>query len=246
MTIRALTLFSSIILLFSGVACADEASIRSEIIKKYPKAHVESVTRTSYLGLYEVVVDGQLFYTDEDFNYLIDGSIIETKSMTNVTAARQRDLEELKLRKLAFPFEQLPFELAIKKVKGDGSRKFAVFSDPDCPYCKRLERDLVKVDNVTIYVFLYPLVELHPKAPDVARAIWCSGERVKAWDEYMLKGVAPKAAGTCANPVDKLVEFGKSKQITGTPTIFFADGKRVPGAIPVDQIEDNLAKAQTR
>ncbi|HZF22335.1 MAG TPA: DsbC family protein [Burkholderiales bacterium] len=246
MTIRALTLFSSIILLFSGVACADEASIRSEIIKKFPKAHVESVTKTSHLGLYEVVVDGQLFYTDEDFNYLIDGSIIETKSMTNVTAARQRDLEELKLRKLAFPFEQLPFELAIKKVKGDGSRKFAVFSDPDCPYCKRLERDLVKVDNVTIYVFLYPLVELHPKAPDVARAIWCSGERVKAWDEYMLKGVVPKAAGTCANPVDKLVEFGKSKQITGTPTIFFADGKRVPGAIPVDQIEDNLAKAQTR
>ena len=246
MTIRALTLFSSIILLFSGVACADEASIRSEIIKKFPKAHVESVTKTSHLGLYEVVVDGQLFYTDEDFNYLIDGSIIETKSMTNVTAARQRDLEELKLKKLAFPFEQLPFELAIKKVKGDGSRKFAVFSDPDCPYCKRLERDLVKVDNVTIYVFLYPLAELHPKAPDVARAIWCSGERVKAWDEYMLKGVVPKAAGTCANPVDKLVEFGKSKQITGTPTIFFADGKRVPGAIPVDQIEDNLAKAQTR
>jgi thiol:disulfide interchange protein DsbC len=246
MTIRALTLFSSIILLFSGVACADEASIRSEIIKKFPKAYVESVTKTSHLGLYEVVVDGQLFYTDEDFNYLIDGSIIETKSMTNVTAARQRDLEELKLKKLAFPFEQLPFELAIKKVKGDGSRKFAVFSDPDCPYCKRLERDLVKVDNVTIYVFLYPLVELHPKAPDVARAIWCSGERVKAWDEYMLKGVVPKAAGTCANPVDKLVEFGKSKQITGTPTIFFADGKRVPGAIPVDQIEDNLAKAQTR
>jgi thiol:disulfide interchange protein DsbC len=246
MTIRALTLFSSIILLFSGVACADEASIRSEIIKKFPKAHVESVTKTSHLGLYEVVVDGQLFYTDEDFNYLIDGSIIETKSMTNVTAARQRDLEELKLKKLAFPFENLPFELAIKKVKGDGSRKFAVFSDPDCPYCKRLERDLVKVDNVTIYVFLYPLVELHPKAPDVARAIWCSGERVKAWDEYMLKGVVPKAAGTCANPVDKLVEFGKSKQITGTPTIFFADGKRVPGAIPVDQIEDNLAKAQTR
>jgi thiol:disulfide interchange protein DsbC len=246
MTIRALTLFSSIILLFSGVACADDASIRSAIIKKFPKAHVESVTKTSYLGLYEVVVDGQLFYADEDFNYLIDGSIIETKSMTNVTAARQRDLEELKLKKLAFPFENLPFELAIKKVKGDGSRKFAVFSDPDCPYCKRLERDLVKVDNVTIYVFLYPLVELHPKAPDVARAIWCSGERVKAWDEYMLKGVVPKAAGTCANPVDKLVEFGKSKQISGTPTIFFADGKRVPGAIPVDQIEDNLGKAQTR
>jgi len=204
MIIRALTVLTSALLLLSAVARADEASIRSGIAKKFPKATVESVTKTPHLGLYELVIDGQLIYADEDFNYLIDGSIIETKSMTNVTAARQRDLEELKLRKLAFPFEQLPFELAIKKVKGDGSRKFAVFSDPDCPYCKRLERDLVKVDNVTIYVFLYPLVELHPKAPDVARAIWCSGERVKAWDEYMLKGVVPKAAGTCANPVDKL------------------------------------------
>ena len=246
MIIRALTVLTFALLLLSGVALGDEASIRAGMAKKFPKANVESVTRTSHLGLYEVVVDGQLVYTDEDFNYLIDGSIIDTKSMTNVTAARQRDLEELKLKKLAFPFENLPFELAIKKVKGDGSRKFAVFSDPDCPYCRRLERDLVKVDNVTIYVFLYPLAELHPKAPEVARAIWCSGERVKAWDEYMLKGVVPKAAGTCVNPVDTLVEFGKSKQISGTPTIFFADGKRVPGAIPADQIEDYLAKAQTR
>ncbi|MEK6211946.1 MAG: DsbC family protein [Pseudomonadota bacterium] len=246
MIIRALTVLLSTLLLISGIACADEAAIRSEIAKKFPKANVESVTKTTHLGLYEVVVDGQMFYADENFSYLIDGSIIDTNSMTNVTAARQRDLEELKLRKLAFPFEQLPFEMAIKKVKGDGSRKIAVFSDPDCPYCKRLERDLVKVDNVTIYIFLYPLVELHPKAPEVSRAIWCSGDRVKAWDEYMLKGVAPKAAGTCANPVDKLVEFGKSKRITGTPTIFFADGKRVPGAIPVDQIEEILAKAQTR
>jgi thiol:disulfide interchange protein DsbC len=246
MTIRALNVFSSIVLLFSGIACADEASIRSEIAKKFPKANVESVTKTPHLGLYEVVVDGQMFYADEAFNYLIDGSIIDTNTMTNVTAARQRDLEESKLKKLAFPFEQLPFELAIKKVKGDGSRKIAVFSDPDCPFCKRLERDMEKVTDVTIYLFLYPIEQLHPKAPAVSRAIWCSGDRVKAWDEYMLKGVAPKAAGTCTNPVDKLVEFGKSKRISGTPTLFFADGKRIPGAIPVDQIEDHLAKAQPR
>ena len=142
MTIRALTLFSTLVLLLSGVACADEASIRSEIAKKFPKANVDSVTKTPHLGLFEVVVDGQLFYADEDFKYLIDGSIIDTNGMTNVTAARQRDLEELKLKKLAFPFEQLPLDLAIKKVKGDGSRKIAVFSDPDCPFCKRLERDL--------------------------------------------------------------------------------------------------------
>ncbi len=246
MTIRTLTVFSSIVLLLSGVACADEASIRSEIAKKFPKASLDSVTKTPHLGLYEVVVDGQMFYADENFNYLIDGSIIDTKSMTNVTAARQRELEEVKLRKLAFPFEQLPFDMAIKKVKGDGSRKIAVFSDPDCPYCKRLERDLEKVTDVTIYLFLFPIEQLHPKAPAVSRAIWCSSDPVKAWDEYMLKGVAPKAAGTCTNPVDKLVEFGIAKRITGTPTIFFADGKRVPGAIPVDQIEDILAKAHPR
>ena len=118
MSIRALTVLLSTLLLISGVACADEAAIRSGIYKKFPKANDEIVTRTPHLGLYELVVDGQLVYTDEDFNYLIDGSIIDTKSMTNVTAVRQRDLEELKLKKLAFPFENMPFELAIKKVKG--------------------------------------------------------------------------------------------------------------------------------
>ena len=246
MIIRALTVLLSTLLLISGVACADEAVIRSGIAKKFPNANVESVIKTQYLGLYEVVVDGQLFYADENFNYLIDGNIIDTNSMTNMTAVRQRDLEEVKLKKLAFPFEQLPFEMAFKKVKGNGSRKIAVFSDPDCPFCKRLEQSFTKLDNVTIYIFLYPLKQLHPKAPEVARAIWCSPDRVKAWDDYMLKGVAPKAAGTCDNPVDKVVDFGQSKQISGTPTIFFADGKRVPGAIPVDQIEQILAKAQTR
>ncbi len=242
MIIRALTILLSSLLLIAGVACADEAAIRSEIAKKFPKANVESVTKTSHLGLYEVVVDGQVIYTDENFRYMIDGSIVETSTMTNVTAARQQELEESKLRKLAFPFEQLPFDMAFKKVKGDGSRKIAVFSDPDCPYCKRLEKSFTKLDNVTIYIFLYPLKELHPKATDVARAIWCSPDRVKAWDDYMLKGVAPKAAGTCDNPVDKIVEFGQSKRISGTPTLFFADSKRVPGAIPIEQIEDILAK----
>ena len=246
MIIRALTVLLSTLLLISGVACADEAVIRSGIAKKFPNANVESVIKTQYLGLYEIVVDGQLFYADENFNYLIDGNIIDTNSMTNMTAVRQRDLEEVKLKKLAFPFEQLPFEMAFKKVKGNGSRKIAVFSDPDCPFCKRLEQSFTKLDNVTIYIFLYPLKQLHPKAPEVARAIWCSPDRVKAWDDYMLKGVAPKAAGTCDNPVDKVVDFGQSKQISGTPTLFFADGKRVPGAIPVERIEEILAKAQTR
>jgi thiol:disulfide interchange protein DsbC len=232
----------AMLVLLAGAACADESIIRAEIAKKFPKATVESVNRMP-VGLYELVVDGEVLYTDAEFSFLIDGHVIDTKSMTNLTAARQQELEQAKLKKLAFPFDQLPFDLAFKKVKGDGSRKMAVFSDPDCPYCKRLEQSFTKLDNVTIYMFLFPLEQLHPKAPAVSRSIWCSPNRVKAWDDYMLKGVAPTAAGNCDNPVDRIVEFGQSRRISGTPTLFFTDGKRVPGAIPLEQIESLLAKA---
>ena len=242
MVTRILTVLSCMLALLSGVACADEASIRAEFLKKYPQANIESITKMPFLGLYEMLVDGEVLYADADFNYLIVGSIIETKTKTNLTDARQREIEDKKLKSLAFPFEQLPFELAIKKVKGDGSRKVAVFSDPDCPFCRKLEKDLDKITDVTIYIFLLPIEQLHPKAPEMSRAIWCAPDRAKAWDEYMLKGVAPKSA-KCDNPVDKLVAFGQSKKINGTPTIFFADGKRVPGAIPAERFEELLGKA---
>lgn len=237
-----ITLPLAMLVLLSGAACADESTIRAEIAKKFPKATIDGVTRMP-IGLYEVVVDGEILYTDAEFSFLIDGNVIDTKSMTNLTAVRQQEMEEAKLKKLAFPFEKLPLDLALKKVKGDGSRKIAVFSDPDCPYCKRLEQSLTQLDNVTIYTFLYPLVQLHPKAPEVSRSIWCSPDRVKAWDDYMLRNIAPKAASNCDNPVDKIVEFGQSRRIGGTPTLFFTDGKRVPGAIPLEQIESLLAKA---
>jgi thiol:disulfide interchange protein DsbC len=235
---------TSVFALLAGVACADEASIRAEFMKKYPQATIESITKTPHLGLYEMVVDGEIVYTDADFTYLLVGSLIDTKSKTNLTDVRQREIEDKKLKGLAFPFEQLPFDLAIKKVKGDGSRKVAVFSDPDCPYCRRLEKDLEKITNATIYIFLFPIEQLHPKAPEMSRAIWCAPDRVKAWDDYMLKGITPKAA-KCDTPVDKIVAYGQSKKINGTPTIFFSDGKRVPGAIAADRFEELLAKASS-
>ncbi len=241
---RILTVLSCVLALLTGVACADEASIRAEFLKKYPQTTVESITKTPYLGLYEMVVDGEVLYTDADFTYLIAGSLIETKTKINLTDARQREIEDKKLKSLAFPFDQLPFDLAIKKVKGDGSRKVAVFSDPDCPFCRKLEKDIEKVTNVTIYIFLFPIEQLHPKAPEMARAIWCAPDRVKAWDEYLLKGVVPKSA-KCDNPVEKLVAYGQSKKINGTPTIFFADGKRVPGAIPAERFEELLNKSNS-
>ncbi|MEO8007050.1 MAG: DsbC family protein [Betaproteobacteria bacterium] len=242
MFIRILTVLSCVLLLLSGVACADEASIRAEFSKKYPQATIESITKTPYLGLYEMLVDGEVFYTDSDFTYLIVGSVIETKTRTNLTDARQREIEDKKLKAMAFPFDQLPLELAIKRVKGDGSRKVAIFSDPDCPFCRKLEKEIEKVTDVTMYIFLFPIEQLHPKAPEMARAIWCASDRLKAWDDYMLKGAAPKSA-KCDNPVDKIVAFGQSKKINGTPTIFFADGKRVPGAIPLERFEEYLKKA---
>jgi thiol:disulfide interchange protein DsbC len=239
---RILIVLSCVLLSLGGVACADEASIRAEFSKKYPQASLESITKTPYLGLYEMLVDGEVLYTDADFTFLILGSIIETKTRTNLTEVRQREIEDKKLKALAFPFEKLPFELAIKKVKGDGSRKVAVFSDPDCPFCRKLEKDIEKITDVTIYTFLFPIEQLHPKAPEMSRAIWCAPDRVKAWDEYMLKGVVPKSP-KCDNPVEKIVAYGQSKKINGTPTIFFTDGKRVPGAIPAERFEELLKNA---
>jgi thiol:disulfide interchange protein DsbC len=117
----------------------------------------------------------------------------------------------------------------------------AVFSDPDCPFCRRVENDLAKLDNVTIYMFLYPIESLHPKAPEVSRRIWCSPDKIKAWDDYMQRGVQPGGDGECANPVDRIVEFGRKKGINGTPTLIFANGDRVPGAISAAQIENYLS-----
>ena len=158
--------------------------MRKAFSQKFPKATVQSVTKLPYLGLYEIVVEGEVLYADDKFEYLLDGSIISTKNMTNLTEQRKQRLS-------AIPFNELPLELAFKKVKGNGERKLAVFSDPDCPFCKRVENDLAKLDNVTIYMFLFPIDSLHPKAPEMAKKIWCSPDKVKAWDDYMQKGTVP-------------------------------------------------------
>jgi thiol:disulfide interchange protein DsbC len=234
---RLLTLAAAAVLLASQTAGADEASVRKAFSAKFPKAQVQSVTKLPYLGLYEIVVEGEVLYADENFEYLIDGSIISIKTMSNLTEQKKRKLS-------AIPFADLPFEYAFKKVKGNGERKVAVFSDPDCPFCKRVEGDLAKLDNVTIYMFLYPIESLHPNAPDMSKRIWCSADKVKAWDDYLLRGIAPTADGSCQNPVDRIVEFGRKKGINATPTLVFESGARVPGAISAAQIENYLSKTE--
>lgn len=231
-------LAAAMFLLTAAVASADEASIRKAVQTKYPRANVQAVTKLPYLGLYEVVISGEILYADENFDYIIyEGSIIETKTDRNLTEEKKRKLSMI-------PFDELPLDLAFKRVKGKGERKVAVFSDPDCPFCKRVEGDLAKLDNVTIYMFLYPIDSLHPQATEKAKRIWCSPDRAKAWEDYMNKGVTPTAAPTCDNPVDKLVDFGSRRGINGTPTLVFANGERVPGAISAAQIEKLLSGAK--
>jgi thiol:disulfide interchange protein DsbC len=231
---RVLTLAAALLLLAGQIAGADEASVRKAFTAKFPKAQVQSVTKLSYLDLYEIVVEGEVLYADENFDYLIDGNVISVKTMTNLTEQRKRKFSAIALA-------ELPLELAFKKVKGNGERKLAVFSDPDCPFCRRVENDLAKLDNVTIYIFLFPIESLHPKATDIARRVWCSQDKVKAWDDYMQRGIAPAADGSCPNPVDKIVEYGRRKGINATPTLVFESGERVPGAISAAQIESYLS-----
>ncbi|BBP02904.1 thiol:disulfide interchange protein DsbC [Sulfuriferula plumbiphila] len=232
------TLLSTTLLatLLACTANADEAGIKKTLLEKFPGADITSITKTPYSGLYEVLIDGQVVYADENANYLFVGSVVDVKTRQNLTNER---LEKLN----AIRFDSLPFADAIKTVKGNGKRQLAIFSDPDCPFCKRLEQELTKVSNVTIYTFLYPIVSLHPDSAANAKAIWCAPDRNQAWDDAMLRGVMPKNNGTCKNPVESNIALGNKYRVTGTPTLIFANGQRVPGMVPADKVNELLDAA---
>ncbi len=217
------------------IAGASEATIKAALQKKYPDIAVESVLKTPLAGIYEVFANGQLIYTDEKVAYLFtNASLIDTDKKLNLTEERMNRLTAIR-------FDQLPLDLAFKKIKGKGTRQLAYFGDPNCGYCKRFEQDLAKINDVTVYVFLYPV--LGPDSMEKSKSIWCSKDRIKAWDDQLVNGIAPTAPGGCDTPIEKILAFGRQKNITGTPTMFFTDGQRVPGAIPVDQIEQRLVAA---
>lgn len=230
-----LTPFVVAALMLSACAQADEGQqVRAAIQRQIPNIVIRSVKPTPYKGLYEVVTGGQIIYTNEKAEFYFLGNLVDAKSRRDLTEERMNALTSVK-------FDALPLNLAMKEVKGDGSRKLAVFSDPDCPYCHRLEQELTKVNNVTIYTFLYPIASLHPHAPAKAAAIWCAKDPVAAWHAWMLKGVMPQAAGRCdTSAITKVQALGDKLNITGTPTLFFANGRRVPGAVPADTLEKLL------
>jgi len=222
-------------LLFSATAQASEADVKKAVESILGKnAKVDSVKKSGVLGLYEVVVGGEIAYVDEKANYLIFGNIIDVKAKKDLTEERKLKLAQIK-------FSDLPLDLAIKQVKGNGKRVIASFEDPNCGYCKKLAKELVGMTDVTIYTFLYPI--LSPDSLEKSKAIWCASDKVKAWNDWMVNNSAP-AAGKCdTNAVDKTVALGQKLNIRGTPTIFFTDGNRTPGYMPVAQLEKAIAAA---
>lgn len=222
----------------TGVSVADEASLKKAIEAAYPKFKVDSVTKTPYPGLYEVFMGGQIVYTDEKLNFLIaEGRLVDPKTKKDITGERLEELTKI-------DFSSLPLNQAIKVVKGNGSRKLVVFSDVDCPFCKRLEQnELANIDDVTVYTFLYPIESLHPDAANKSRSIWCAPNRVKAWNDWIFNNKLPTTAAKCDVPLENVGEMARKYGVTSTPTLFFADGKRMLGAQPYKEIERYLQAA---
>ena len=214
-------------------ATAQEAAIRKNLAERIPQMQkIDEVSKTPVNGLYEVRVNGtDIFYTDAEANYLFHGNLIDTRQRRNLTEERVEKLS-------AVNFDALPLKDAFTVVRGNGKRKLAVFEDPNCGYCKRFERDLEKVGNVTVYTFLYPI--LSPDSGEKSRNIWCAKDRAKTWQDWMLREQPPAAASCDTAAIARNLELGRKHKITGTPTLIFADGSRVPGAINAQQIEKFL------
>ena len=215
----------------SGLSQAGEAEIRKSFGAAFEEKP-ESVTKTPYGGMWEVFFEGEIFYTDEKGTFFIAGGhLLDTKGKKNVTAERLSKLSAIK-------FSDLPLESAIKTVKGKGTRVFATFEDPNCGYCKRFAKDLVKLEDYTMYTFLYPI--LSPDSHQKSKAIWCADGRLKAWNDWMVEGIAPKGSGKCDNPVESVVALGKKLRVNGTPAIFLSNGERISGAVPVADLDQRL------
>ena len=222
--------------LLPHVAVADEALIRRNLAPRLGGMPIEAISRTAYTGLYEIQFDGKLAYTNEDGSFLLVGSLIDSATGRNLTQDRLRRLS-------AIDFSTLPLGQAIKRVRGKGSRKLALFTDPLCPHCRQQEKELAKIDDLTLYVFIYPFEQQHPGASARGRDIWCSADPAQAWEDFMLKGVAPKP-GACADPVAQNVALGERLRFEATPTFVFSDGAVIQQGLTAAQIEKFMAEAR--
>ena len=211
-------------------AHAGENEIRKSLQSKFPGiGKLEHIVKSPYAGLYEVVIDGQLLYTDPKGDYIFEGNIIETKSRRNLSEERRRVI-------FAVDFDKLPLDLAVKKVKGNGKRRLAIFTDPNCSFCRRLEKELSGISDVTLYLFMYPIF---PGSDEIVRNVLCSGNPIKAWDDWMLSNIAP-AKAECKTQTDKVLALGQKLHVNGTPNLIFGSGIQSPGLLPAEELEKNL------
>jgi thiol:disulfide interchange protein DsbC len=219
-----------------ALAADDGGSALQAVLQaRIPQIQIDSVRAAPFMGLYEVVTPNEILYSDAKGDLLFVGKVVDTQNREDLTAKRWQETQRI-------DFNSLPLEKAIKFVKGNGSRKIAVFEDPHCPFCERFEQVLDGTKDVTVYLFLFPIKELHPSAEAVARNIWCSDDRAAAWTNWMLKRVTPAAATCATDPVAEVVVLGEKLKVTGTPTTFFLDGSRIPGALNAEQLELALAE----
>jgi thiol:disulfide interchange protein DsbC len=220
-------------------ASADEAAIRKNLSQRLPDfPKIDEVTKTPVAGLWEIRIGNEVLYTDADGSYLVQGELIDTKSRNNLTRQRIDKLTAIK-------FDDLPLKDAMVIKQGNGSRRLAVFADPNCGYCKRLERELVALKDVTIYNFVYPV--LGPDSNDKSRAIWCSKDAMKTWRDWMLDGVAPpRVMGECDTAaIQRNLAYGQKYRINGTPALIFENGERVPGALQGAELVKRLDGAKS-
>jgi thiol:disulfide interchange protein DsbC len=222
-------------LLLPALAGAQEAAIRKNLTARIPGlSEIDEVSKTPMPGLYEVRMGTEVIYTDAEGSFLIQGSLIDTRSRKNLTEERVGKLT-------AINFDSLQVKNAFTITRGNGKRKLAVFEDPNCGYCKRFEKDLQKIDNVTIHLFLIPILGEDSLAK--SRQIWCSADKGQAWMDWMVSDVAPKGNAICnTEALTANLEFAHKYRITGTPTLVFTDGTRIPGAINAQQIEQQLSR----
>jgi thiol:disulfide interchange protein DsbC len=221
----------------AGIAADKDptVAIKETLKSRFKDLDIIDVKPSPVPGIYEVFTGDSIAYSDATGNYVFVGSLMDTRTRANLTNDRVNERN-------AVAFETLPLGQAIKVVKGNGKRKVAVFSDPDCPYCKQLERTLANVNDTTVYVLLYPITSLHPDAKNKAHAIWCSKDRVSTWLSWMRESQPLKSvAAPCKDdPVQALQALGDRLHVSSTPTLLFPSGKRVSGALPAEELEPLL------
>ncbi len=219
--------------LAAGTAWGSEAVIRKALQVRFPDMQVESVSKTPFNNLYEVVLGGRILYTDEKASFLFIGNLLDTRG-----AGAEKDLTRERVAQLTAQALRKSTDNAIKRVRGNGKRVVYTFEDPNCSYCRELQKELLKLNDVTIYTFLWPI--LSQDSLDKSRAVWCSKDRAKAWDDLMSRGVAPQNSAKCDTPFDKNIELAQRFGARGTPAVFLADGSTIGGFVPAEKLEQAL------